>query len=55
MGFLMTRAGWRGKFKPWGDPIPVMDALRRVPEMAGLAFVVTFVGLFLMEQLRSRS
>jgi hypothetical protein len=45
MGFLMTWGGWRGKFKPWGDPIPFTDALARVPEMGALAFVVTFIVL----------
>jgi uncharacterized oligopeptide transporter (OPT) family protein len=43
MGFFMTWAGFRGKYRPWGDAIPVTDALTRVPEMAALAFIVTFI------------
>ena len=41
---LMTWAGYRGKFQPWGDPIPFTEALAQVPTMAVLAFAVVFIG-----------
>jgi hypothetical protein len=52
LGLLMTWAGWRGKFQPWGDPIPFTDALAKVPTMAVVGFAVTFI-LFLVFRIRS--
>jgi hypothetical protein len=40
---VMTWAGWRGKFKPWGDPIPFTEAVSQLPAMFALTFVVCFV------------
>ena len=51
LGLLMTWAGWRGKFQPWGDPIPFTEALAKVPAIAVVAFAVTFI-LFLAFRIR---
>lgn len=47
----MTWAGWRGKFQPWGDPIPFTEALAKVPATAVLGFAVTFI-IFLLFRIR---
>ena len=41
--FLMTWAGSRGRYKPWGDPIPFTEALSQLPAMFALTFVVGLV------------
>jgi hypothetical protein len=51
LGLLMTWAGWRGRFQPWGDPIPFSEALAKVPAMAVLVFAVTFI-VFLVFRIR---
>ena len=43
--FLMTWAGSRGRFKPWGDPIPFTEALSQLPTMFAFTFVVALVFL----------
>jgi hypothetical protein len=45
MMLLMTWAGWRGKVKPWGDPIPFAEALSQLPAMFAVVFVVALVFL----------
>ena len=47
MGLLMAWAGYRGKFQPWGDPIPFVDALAKVPGFAALGFAVVFIGFLI--------
>lgn len=44
LGLLMTWAGYRGKFQPWGDPIPFTEALVNVPTISVVTFVVVFIG-----------
>ena len=51
VGLLMTWAGYRGKFQPWGDPIPFTEALAKVPTMAVVTFAVVFIG-FLIFRIR---
>lgn len=41
--FLMTWAGARGRFRPWGDPIPFMEAVAKLPGMLAFCFVLTLV------------
>ncbi len=43
IGLVMTWAGFRGKLQPWGDPIPFVDALAKVPTLAALTFAVTVI------------
>jgi hypothetical protein len=44
---FMSWAGWRGKFIPWGDPIPLVDALLIFPSAFVMHFVL-FYGLRLL-------
>lgn len=36
--FLARWGGYRGKLKPWGDRIPLRNAVPEVPEIAALCF-----------------
>ena len=40
---VLTWAGWRGKYQPWGDPIPFTEALANMPLAASIGFVVTMI------------
>lgn len=37
---VMAWAGYRGRLQPWGDPIPFLDALAKVPTVAAFTFGV---------------
>jgi hypothetical protein len=43
--FLMTWAGARGRFRPWGDPIPFMEAVAKLPGMLVFCFALALVFL----------
>jgi hypothetical protein len=49
--FVMVWAGFRGRFKPWGDPIPFMEALASVPKMLAFSFVLA-VAIFTLARFR---
>ena len=50
--FLFRWAGWRGKFKPWGDPISLTEALSKVPLTFAMAFVMS-LAFFIIWEYRS--
>ena len=49
MMLLYTWAGGRGRFKPWGDPIPFTEALSQLPTMFAFTFVVALVFLAIVK------
>jgi hypothetical protein len=51
LGLVMAWAGFRGRFHPWGDPIPFVEALAKVPALAAMAFAVTVI-VFLVFRVR---
>jgi len=40
---LVCWAGWRGKWAPWGDPIPILDAAIRFPFFLVIGFLVIYL------------
>ena len=47
---VLNLAGWRGKFIPWGDPIPPVDSLMRFL----FGFLIYFALLYVFQLFRGR-